>query len=88
MGSGTLRPMARWWTSASAEDHVRIGTLDQGGRVPARPAETRAGVGEVHDQRRGVGPTGGPQRTVVALGRGRVDVERQYPVAQVGGDAC
>ena len=70
------------------EDDVRVGALQQAGALLLRPAQARAGVREVHDQGRRVGPSGGPQRAVVALGRGRVDIERQHPVAQVRGDAA
>ena len=56
--------------------------------LPLCPAEARAGIGEIHDQRRGVGPARGAQGPVVALRGGRVDVERQHPVAQVGRDAA
>ena len=68
------------------QDHVRVGPLEEGTALAARPAESRARVCEIEDERQDVGPAFLAQRAVVLLGRSRVDVEGEYPLAGVGGD--
>ena len=70
------------------ERQVSPGASHQRGALAGGPAETRARVGEVEDERQDVVAPVVGQPAVVALGGGRVDVEREDRTARIGGDAA
>ena len=68
------------------QDDVRVGPLEEGPTLTARPAEPRARVREVKDQRQDVVPRLLLDGAVMLLGGSWVDVEGDDAFAGVGSD--
>ena len=86
IGSGTLRPIARWWTRARAS--TMSASARSSSERRSRPAQPMPGLGLATSRMSGrmsVRPSVA-ELAVVALGRGRVDVQGDHPLAGVGRD--
>ena len=68
------------------EDDIGVRPLEQGAALTTAPADPRARVGEVEDERQDVAAALAPDRAVVALGGSRIDVPGEHPLAGIGGD--